>query len=189
MMSGRVTICVLAGVLAAGLAAAPAAAKEGVEATLLTPVPLGAKPGTQIKVAWKLSFAKGEERGQPFGANGVFVRLRGPSGDVERGFAPSGSYTDGKYAATVLVPDGGIADIQVGLQGWSDSGGVSHEADLIFPITNDPMPGPARITSPPPDESGNSRQWILGVVLAVLLAAGVLVSTNRRARQRAPQLP
>ena len=79
MGSRGLAAALLAGALALFVAAVPASAKEGVKATLTTQIPLTAKPGTQLHVAWTLSFL---ENGQPrpFGAGGGFVRLLSASG-------------------------------------------------------------------------------------------------------------
>ena len=169
----RFTLSLLVAAVAAGLAALPAAAKEGVKATLATTIPLDAEPGTQLRVAWTLTYAEGDVRGQPFGANGVFVRLLSTSvGRAETGFAPTGTHARGEYAATVVVPRDGVGDVEIGLRGWSDGPSGTRQSDLLFPITNDPMPGPARVTSPPSggsERSSRSTDWIIGIGLASLL--------------------
>jgi hypothetical protein len=153
---------------AAGLAAAlPAAAKEGVKATLESTIPLDASPGTKLDVRWSLASRDEHGRRQPFGAGMVFVRLFG-----EPGSAPKTAYTHGggTFEATVVVPDGGIRDVQIGLRGFTSGANGTRNADMIFPITNDPLPGAARVTSSP---SGTDwERWILvaifgGAVIAV----------------------
>src|SRR5919204_4974635 len=157
---------VLAGMgAAAALIAAPAAkAKENVKATLITPIPLDAPAGTELRVAWRL-FSVGEngER-KPFGANGVFVRLLSASGAAsEEGVAPSGSYRTGEYQATVVVPKGGMRDVQLGLQGWVSDANGTHRSDLIFPITNDPVPNPR-----PVPVASDAPVWTLALAARAL---------------------
>jgi hypothetical protein len=61
----------LVGLLAAGaLIAVPAAAKEGVHAILLKPLPLDAVAGERIRVDWRLI----DDKGRPFGASGIYLR-------------------------------------------------------------------------------------------------------------------
>ena len=169
------------------LVAGPAAAKEGVAATLATKIPLNAEPGSRLHVAWKLTYAEGANRGRPFGANGVFVRLRSATGArAQIGFAPDAARDDGRYSATVVVPEGGIGDVEIGLEGWTSGAGGTHRSDLIFAITNDPAPGPPL----PPDpryivrrSGGNSTGWFLGFGIPALLAAGGVGVVARRRRR------
>jgi hypothetical protein len=186
----RVALSLLVAVVAAGVAALPAAGKEGVEATLRTNVPLDAEPGTQLRIAWTLRYADGDSRGRPFGANGVFVRLVSASGArAETGLAPTGSHASGEYAATILVPEGGIGDVEIGLRGWTSGAGGTRRSDLLFPITNDPVPGSARIVarsserSPPARAGKGSGAWIFVAGFAFLLAVSMLaVAVARRMR-------
>jgi hypothetical protein len=188
----RITCSLLVAAIGAGVAALPAAGKEGVEATLATKVPLDAEPGTRLRLAWRLTYAEGRQERRPFGANGVFVRLVSASGArAETGMAPPGSYARGRYSAAVVVPDGGIGDVEVGLQGWTSGAGGTRRSDLLFPITNDPLPGSLRIASPlsqqaaPEPERGGSKAWIAVVGLASLLAVGgVSAVVARRGRRR-----
>jgi hypothetical protein len=194
---GRCTVCemsrsgpalALLAVAAAALAAAlPAAGKEGVKATLTTNIPLDAPAGTQVKVAWSLAGVDENGRRYPFGANGVFVRLVSASGAAATtGFAPSGTYTTGEYAATVVVPEGGIGDVRIGLRGFSSGATGYRESAMLFPITNDPLPGAARVTSPP--DSGSSKKWVAFPVAAALCAVAVLgfvLARRRNARGEA----
>jgi hypothetical protein len=184
----RVTLSLLVTAIAAGVAALPAAAKEGVKAKLATNVPLHAEPGARLRVAWTLTYAEGDMRGQAFGANGVFVRLLSASGArAETGFAPTGAHAMGEYAATVVVPKGGIGDVEIGLLGWTTGAGGARGSDLLFPITNDPLPGSVRVASPPSEKAvferagGSSTAWIFVVGLASLLALCALaVAVARR---------
>jgi hypothetical protein len=114
----------------------PAVGKEGVKATLRTSIPLNASAGTRLKVTWTLTYADGKRR-RPFGANGVFVRLLSASGArAETGVAPTGTHAGGSYSATVVVPKGGIGDVEIGLHGFMNG----RPGDMLFPITNDPVP-------------------------------------------------
>jgi hypothetical protein len=136
----RVALLVVAAVVV--VAALTAAGKEGVKATLRTSIPLDAKPGTRLRVAWTLWYVDEEGRRQPFGASGVFVRLLSASGaGAEEGFATGGPDERGEYAATVVVPEGGIGEVKIGLRGWRSDASGTRRADALFPITNDPLPG------------------------------------------------
>jgi hypothetical protein len=151
------------------VAALPAAGKEGVEATLLTTIPLDAPAGTRLHLAWRLTYLDhGRRRG--FGASGVFVRLRSAAGaGAETGFASG----HGDYRATVVVPKGGIGDVQIGLQGWTNDAAGTHESDALFPITNDPLPGAAARSDT------DWPSWIVVLVAAPLAVLAVLMVRQR----------
>jgi hypothetical protein len=181
-------------VISAGtlITALPVRAKEGVKATLTTSIPLDAPAGTQLKVSWRLFSIETGQR-EPFGANGVFVRLRSASGaDAEEGFAPVGAYPTGEYEATVVVPEGGIADIEVGLMGWRSDATGTRRADALFPITNSPVPGVVRVAPPasgqpvPEGPDSGSTTWVVLLVAGVLSTLAVLASAIvlRRKRSR-----
>jgi hypothetical protein len=130
--------CVTAAALALALAAAaPAAAKEGMSATLLGHPRLDAKPGTQIRVAWKLSTTSAES------ASGddhrFYVRLLSKAG--ARSTHAYGKFRAGRYVALVRVPRGGVGDIEIRLVGWRYTPGETRRADALIPIANDPLPG------------------------------------------------
>jgi hypothetical protein len=173
------------------VSAIPAAAKDGVRATLTTKVPLDAEPGTKVTIAWRLAYLA-DGRRRLFGAGGVFVRLVSRSGAaVETAFAREDR---GRYTATVAVPKGGIGDVEVGIRGWV-SGHVERRAsDLLFPITNDPVPGVRRIVASPPADQprseraeGGDKTWLVALAAGSLLAVGVgFAVVARRAARRAP---
>ena len=188
----RALALALAGIGAAALiAAAPAGAKEDVKATLITAIPLDAPAGTELRVAWRLFYIDENGERQPFGANGVFVRLLSASGAASKeGVAPVGAYDTGEYEATVVVPEGGIRDVQLGLTGWVSDANGTRRSDLIFPMTNDPIPNPAPITSsaqerPVPAASGTSSTWIFALVSSLLAVLALLIAAFlvRRSRE------
>jgi hypothetical protein len=182
---------------AALVAALPAAAKEDVKATLTTPIPLDAAPGTELKVSWRLFRVDNDGPRQPFGAGGLFVRLHSASGAApQEAFAPARLSASGVFSATVVVPEGGIGDIELGLMGWRSDASGTERADLIFPITNDPLPGhPQAVplgSARPGGEHVDDRflPWALiaaasGVALT-LLSGAVLLVRARRGRHGTP---
>jgi hypothetical protein len=107
-----------------------AATKEDARARLTTAVPLGAAPGTAIRVRWSVSVPDGKGGRAPFGAMNMFVRLLSRTGaSATTGFSPQTRQT-GRYSAQVKVPEGGIGGIRMGLRGTTD---------IVFPLENDPF--------------------------------------------------
>jgi hypothetical protein len=121
-------------IVVAAAIAVPAAGKSGVRATLTSRVPLAAAAGTKVRVSWKLAY---RDAHRSFSANGIFIRLVGAcEGQAKRTFAQG---TNGRYAATATVPEGGIRKIEIGLRGWSSSPKGTVPSDMLFPITNNPL--------------------------------------------------
>ena len=147
-------------------------------ATLRTPLLIDAPAGAHLRVAWTLTYLDENGRRRPFGAGGVFVRLRSASGaGAETGFASARSVA-GRYAATVVVPKGGIGDVEIGLVSWSSGPAGTRTSDMLFPIANRSLIERMGYESPP--DTG-MRMWPFLVgpgVLAVL--AAVLVLFRRR---------
>jgi hypothetical protein len=118
------------------LTAAGAVAKEGMAATLLGHPQLGARPGTTIKVAFRISTPSAEA------ATGddhrFYVRLLSKTG--ARSTHAYGKQRARHYVAPVTIPRGGVADIEVRLVGWRYTAGETRRADALIPITNDPLP-------------------------------------------------
>lgn len=118
--------------VAAALAAATiAVAKEGASARLTGELPLRAPPATTVRARWRVDVPDGRGGRQPFNAIGMFVRLLSRTGAPSTiGFATSTAHEDGRYAASLRVPAGGIGGVRVGLRGTTD---------VEFPLANDPF--------------------------------------------------
>ena len=123
--------------LTAVLITPPAEAKEGVSATVHTPISPTAIEGSQIDVSWSLA---DEKTGEPFSACAVFVRLIGPTGKSTEGFAQCGEEAaEGHYDATVIVPSGGISKIEIGVAGtMTDKEGNRTRSDWLMPLAKAP---------------------------------------------------
>ena len=172
------TRVVLLGLTALVLAAAPpAAAKEGVEATLKTIIPLDAPAGARIPIAWTLAATDEQGKPQPFDAGGIFMRVVSASGVPGEAVYASGGR--GNYAATVVMPKGGIGDVQIGLVGWRSDENGTRRADAMFPITNDPVLGFKRLT-PPAIGDTDSLPWLVLVGVGSLALAALAVAFVRR---------
>ena len=123
--------------------------KEGTNATLLNRVPLDARPGTRVRVAWRLTEGGVHTAGAP-ADNRYYVRLLSATG--ARSTHADGQARDRRFVAIVRVPRGGIGDIEIRLRGWQITPGGSRRADALIPITNDPLPertGPTRVMPHP----------------------------------------
>jgi hypothetical protein len=132
----RLSLRIVAAAAVAALAAAPAAGKDGARARLTTALPLDAAPGTTLAVGWRVDVPDQSGGRQPFGAGGMFVRLLSRTGaPATTAFASGTEHADGRYAAEVTVPAGGIGGVRLGLRGWNDHG----TADVLFPLENDPF--------------------------------------------------
>jgi hypothetical protein len=116
------------------VAAGSAAAKQDVEATILSTIPKDAAAGSTVHVGWRLAELNS---GRPFGAGGIFIRLVGAGGATTT--ANAKELRPGRFAANVVVPNGGIRRIRIGLHGWTSGPRGTRRADLFFWIVNDPM--------------------------------------------------
>lgn len=206
----RHLLVTLLAAVAAAFAALPASGKEGVEATLKTQIPSNASSGEQLRVAWTLAHLDEQGKRQPFGAGGVYVRLFSAAGGKPTiGLSERDGGQTGFFVATVLVPEGGIGGIQIGLHGWANG----EPSDVFFPITNNPLPAvtdttpaaaapagepepapSASATSAPAAQAGDGRSaiWIAVLTLVLVLALsslGVLVWRRRHATNRAHPKP
>ena len=179
-MNSRRLAAVAIAAVAAAVVAAPALAKDGVEATIETPIPLDPSPGEEIDVAWTLSFVD-DGKWRPFGASGVFVRLVSPSGgDATTAFASGDGGRTGAYGATVVVPEGGIGRIVVGLRGTASGPTGSRTSDVYFPVTNDPLQA-ATVASP---RATTPSVWPTAGAAAALGLCGLVIALWQRRRLR-----
>jgi hypothetical protein len=111
-------------------AVAPAAAKEGAQAHLLTPLPSSPVPGALVSVRWTVDVPGVNGQRVPFGAQGMFVRLLGRGGASTTATAQQ---THGPpYGVRIRVPPGGIRAIRFGLHGTNS---LHQTANTFFPLT------------------------------------------------------
>jgi hypothetical protein len=107
---------------------APVGAKEGVVAKVRVPVSRTAEPGATATMVWELTAVE-SGKARPFDADGVYLRLFGPSGSrTPRAYAER--LDAGRYRATARVPRGGVRRVVIGLMGWNDDG----PAPVRFPV-------------------------------------------------------
>ena len=192
---GRFFAAVLLAAVVPAVLAAPAVAKEDVEATLSEPLPLDAAPGDEITVTWTLTYEDEAGEVQPFGAQGVYVTLVSAT-SAEHTSGNAGDDVNGRYEAAVTAPEGGIGGIQIALMGWANA----EPAPVAFPIVNNTLPALTGETllpvaaveapspaAPPSTAKPDSRApaiWI-GLGLAALLALAFLALLVRRRRHQA----
>ena len=134
----------LAAVLLALSLASVAAAKGGALASLETPIPPDADPGTTIEVAWR-AWMPDAGTDWPFSGLPVFIRLisadGGRSTETMGRESPAGS---GRYEAAIAIPSGGVGRVEVGLFGESCVDGTCTRSDLLFELPDDQrLPQPA----------------------------------------------
>jgi hypothetical protein len=182
----------IVGLVTAVSLALPVLAKEGAEAKLDTALPRDAEPGSTVKVGWSVFSIDGDTT-HPIYGSPVYIRLVGPDGtsatEVMGTEVPRGS---GHYTASIQVPDGGIAEVIVGMVGESCvQGGACQRSDMIFPLTDDPLvTGAAPVAAPPAEAPATGVASIgaqllplvgIGVAFAVVGGLGALLLGRRRA--------
>jgi hypothetical protein len=117
-------------VLAAAVAA-PAAAKEGAQAHLVSKLPAHPAPGSWIVVRWKVDVPGPNGTRVPFGAEKMFVRLIG-KGDSTRAYANQAVRDGPPYSTRIRVPLGGIRAIRFGVMGTSSTPTGTYSAPMYF---------------------------------------------------------
>ena len=202
------SIASLLAALAVLLLPATAFAKEDGLAAMDAPISGDADPGSTLDVGWS-TFMELEGIRQPFTGGSVFIRLTSPDGantnEVVGRESPLGS---GHFSASIVVPEGGIGEVTVGLIGEACNFGVCVRSDIIFPFVDDPVAaiatgvGAPEAPAPPPAyEPVTTTRTATGAAtsapsvgtglmlmgFAVLLIAGAVglgVAVNRRREPR-----
>lgn len=128
VLAGRTLLTVL--LILGFVLDSPSAAKEGIRARLLSPIPTDVPAGAKLDVAWTLRTVDGG----PLGASGFFVRVTGRPGSTPR--EADAVDSGGSFRAFVIVPPDGIKKIEIGLRGWRqmEKDGPSEPAPVFFPI-------------------------------------------------------
>ncbi len=162
---------IVAVAIAALTLAAPAFGKGDVTATIVTPIPADAEPGTEVRVVWSLRIE--EEQSHRVNADGVYLRLFGADGSQQDAYARSGAHEDGIYAATVRVPAGGVERAVVGIRGTATyAGGRSERRDAFFALANEPVAN-----------ASSALEWAMpltGLALAAFAAVALGLAWRRR---------
>ena len=192
----------LAAVLLVLSLAGVAAAKGGALASLETPIPPDAAPGTTIDVAWR-AWMPDAGTDWPFSGLPVFIRLisadGGRSTETMGRESPAGS---GRYEATIAIPSGGVGRVEVGLFGESCVDGTCTRSDLLFELPDDQrLPQPAAVpavvplatAADPPairsvaatvsaEDPPPNLPVAVAIIAAGILLLGVAVALARRTR-------
>ena len=116
--SVRRTAAVLAALaIALTASAAPAFAKEALDAQLLSPIARDTPGGTTLLLGVWLTMT--DQTGtHDIDGSPVYVRMTGPDGESTLALATQ--TTSGHYAARITVPASGVAAVEVGMQGSTD---------------------------------------------------------------------
>lgn len=117
--------------------AASVQAKEGIQATVHSKIKSAAIDGQRLELIWSL---EDEKTAKPFTACSVFIRLISATDQSTEAFA-NGCVPDaqGHYRATVTVPEGSIANVEIGIAGTMTRDGKSSRSDWLIPLANDPL--------------------------------------------------
>jgi hypothetical protein len=203
------TLTALVGLLAVG--ATPVLAKEGMEAQLTTPVRLDTPPGTTLTVAWTI-LVEGEDGRVPVTGMPVFLRFVPPGGGkAVEAMGDERPANSGRFMATLVVPAGGIARVEVGMHNEMCENGSCTRSDMLFDLTDDslvsgtaaglgaaaapiasaaytpvqPATVPAATTSPAADATDPRLASVgLGLAVAIVAALGITLGIrSRRARR------
>jgi hypothetical protein len=109
-------------------------AKDNAQAELDAAIPRDAEPGTEIDVAFRAWVPDGG-KDWPFSGLAVFIRLTSPDGKAStEAAAHQDRSVPGRYTATVVIPDGGVGLVEVGLFGESCVNDVCTRSDLMFAL-------------------------------------------------------
>jgi hypothetical protein len=207
----RHRLTAIAGVAAAGLLLLPLAAttlaKEGVEAVLDAPIGRDTPAGTELLVGMKV-FAQDGDTTHPVQGTPMYLELTGPTGDVTRAMGVQDVI--GHYTMRIAVPEGGVANLEVGIHGTSDlgitvvgtpliGGGIGPRTAQAAPAKAQPVTpaggaaatGPAPATAPgtadtgpgPAAASAEAIVRVVALALVTVAALGLLI-VLRRSRGR-----
>jgi hypothetical protein len=168
------------------LTAIPALAKEGAIAKLDTAIHRDAEPGSTIEVGWSV-FMLVDGTEYPIHGSPIYVRLVSPDGTSTQTAGTETRSGSGHYAASMVVPAGGIQDVIVAIRGEACySAGGCEQVDYTFPLTDDALVsgtpvGPVAGSSSAGSISAALAPVVLvGVAFALAGGAAALVLSRRR---------
>lgn len=206
MLSTHRVSIVLAAMLLLGVAA-PALAKEGMQATLDAPIGRDTPAGTVLSVGMTVTVLDGSVLRAVEGSP-IYLRLIGPDGTATRALGREDGGVRGHYTMQIAIPAGGVARVEIGIHGSDDlpiaiageplvSGGISpstaQAASPLAPaITPFPraatVPGMAAVPVEAPLPEGTPSVASIGMLaVAAALVLGCLAAvglTARRSRSR-----
>jgi hypothetical protein len=129
-------------------------AKEGIEAQLQTPIHLDTPPRTALTVRWSVFETTSDGRVAVTGMP-VFLRLVAPVGrTASEVLGEERPKASGEYVATIIVPEGGIVAVEVGIRNVIClSRGACSDTVMLFNLTDDSLVtgSPVRPASEPAD--------------------------------------
>lgn len=178
------------------LAGTAVLAKGGV-ATLDSQLPSDPEAGSELTVGWTVGTPLEDGSSAPFSASGMFIRLIPATGEPVEAIGTEDRA--GHYTATIVVPEGGIAEVEFGLRGESCVQGVCERSDFMFAVAEAPAEAaPPVVAAPPAQEPGTSQPTgetatspalDLAVLLAILGGVAILAgigATMARGRRLEP---
>lgn len=198
------TLAIAVALLAAAVVAAPAAAKEFMEATLDAPIAMGTPGGTEILVGMTVSVSEPDGM-HPVEGTPVYLKLIGRDGATTRA-AGAGDHAAGHYTFRIAIPAGGARGLEVGIHGSSDLpimlsgadpftfGGITpRTAQLAPPLAPaiTPLPrvaAPVQPVAAPAAAPASGGTLVVLVLLAVAAGAAVVVVAARAMRARRPRV-
>jgi hypothetical protein len=202
----------LAALVAAGAllltVAAPAAAKEFLQARLEAPISFQSPPGAELEVAVLVTVPDGVVD-HPVDGSPIWLRLIGPNGDITEAPGKMGT-GPGRYVMRIEVPPGGPRRLEVFMRGTGDlpillsgdpftfrpmGAGTAQLAPALAvatprvpsapsPVSNARPAQPAAETAATPIPSGEVQPWLAPLVAILALAAIALGALGVAGRVR-----
>lgn len=184
MLRRHTAASILLGITFALMSTTAALAKDDAVATIDSPLPPDADPGTEIAVGWTVAVPVTDGSPAPFSAEAMFIRLVPATGEpietIGRQDRP------GHYVATVTIPAGGLRDVEFGLRGESCSNGTCERSDLMFIAAGTPLEAaiPASIASPSAPAMDLPVVLVLLAGIALVAGIGATMLRTRRIEPR-----
>jgi hypothetical protein len=182
------------------LAAAPATAKEWLEAELDAPIAMGTPAGTEILVGLTVTVPEGLERPAVDAAT-ISLTLLGPTGHATRAIATADGPPN-HYTARIAIPEAGARDLVIAVPGAEELpvvlradpftfGPISARTAQLAPLgasAADPVTPAASARPAAAPVPTDSPATLAALVLLALAAAG-LAARSIAARRRTPTRP
>jgi hypothetical protein len=180
MLRQHAAASILLGIALALMVTTAALAKGDAVATIDSPLPPDADPGTEITVGWTVTVPVPDGSPAPFNAEAMFIRLIPNAGEPVEVVGRQDRL--GHYVATVTMPAGGLRDVEFGLRGESCSGGTCERSDLIFTTAEAPLAAAIRSATASTAAPAMDLSVVLALLAGVAILAGIGATTLRSGR-------